>query len=331
MNPYLKEYKWSNIGAMLKNNKATPKQEHTDFHGKMVVITGATSGIGYETARLYASHGAELLLINRNQDKSERLVDEIKRDFSVPCTFFIADFAHLNQVHAAATMLANLDRDIDVLIHNAGVYNTKKRFTADDIEEVFQVNFLSSFIINHRLKDTLAGQKSCRIILVNSEGHRFAIAGLKTDDLRWKKQRYTGLKGYGSAKTAQLLSMFQFSQYYNNSGVTINAMHPGDVKTEMGENNGRIYRFFKHHMINPTARTPDLSAQALYYLGVSPEVSAVNGKFFNFTTEEIPAPHALDPIVAEKLWETSLAMGGLQGKNLEGKLIKNQTGYCSNE
>ncbi len=314
MNPYLKKYQWSNIGAMLKNNKATPREEHTDFHGHLVVITGATSGIGYETARLYASHGAELLLINRNREKSEKVVQEIKRDFSVVCNYFLADFTHLDQVHAAADMLASLDRDIDVLIHNAGVYNTKKRFTCDDIEEVFQVNYLASFIITYRLKEKLKHQKQARIILVNSEGHRFAIAGLKLDDLRWKRQHYTGLKGYGSAKTAQLLSMIPFSHYYQNSGVTINAMHPGDVRTDMGENNGRIYKFFKHLLINPSARTPLLSAQALYYLGVSDEVKRINGKFFNFTTEEIPAPHALDPIVAEKLWETSLEMGGLAWK-----------------
>jgi retinol dehydrogenase 13 len=312
MNPYLKEYKWSNIGAMLKNNKAIPKEEHRNFHGHLVVITGATSGIGYETARLYASHGAELLVINRNQEKSEQLKQEIQRDFNVPCNYFIADFAHLDQVHAAADMLADIGRDIAVLIHNAGVYNTKKRFTADDIEEVFQVNYLASFIINQRLKEKLKQQKHARIIYVNSEGHRFAIAGLKLDDLRWERQHYTGLKGYGSAKTAQLLSMFQFSRFFQHSGVTINAMHPGDVKTNMGENNGRIYKFFKHLLINPTARTPLLSAQALYYLGVSEEVEGVSGKFFNFTTEEIPAPHALDPIVAEKLWHKSLEMGGLE-------------------
>ena len=312
MNQYLKEYQWSNIGAMLRNNKAIPKEEPTNFHGKLVVITGATSGIGYETARLYASHGAELLLINRNQKKSEKLQSEIQRDFNVVCTYFIADFAHLDQIHAVATMLSNLDKDIDVLIHNAGVYNTKKRFTPDDIEEVFQVNYLASFIINHRLKDKLDKQKHARIILVNSEGHRFAIAGLKLDDLRWERQHYTGLKGYGSAKTAQLLSMFPFSRYYQHNGITINAMHPGDVKTDMGENNGRIYKFFKHLLINPAAKSPLLSAQALYYLGVSEEVEGVSGKFFNFTTQEIPAPHALDTTLAERLWGKSLEMGGLQ-------------------
>jgi NAD(P)-dependent dehydrogenase (short-subunit alcohol dehydrogenase family) len=310
MNPYLKEYKWSNIGAMLKNNKAAPKKEPKDFHGQLVVITGATSGIGYETAKLYASHGAELLLVNRNKEKSEHLKQEIQRDFNVPCNFFLADFAHLDQIHATADMLAGIDREIAVLIHNAGVYNTRKRFTPDNIEEVFQINYLASFIINYRLKEKLKQQEHARIIFVNSEGHRFAIAGLKTDDLRWQRQHYTGLKGYGSAKTAQLLSMFQFSRFFQNSGVTINAMHPGDVKTNMGENNGRIYRFFKHLLINPSARTPLISAQALYFLGVSKEIEGVCGKFFNLTTEEIPAPHALDPIIAEKLWSLSLEMVG---------------------
>jgi NAD(P)-dependent dehydrogenase (short-subunit alcohol dehydrogenase family) len=310
MNPYLKEYRWSNIFAMMKNNKAVPKEEHGDFHGRLVVITGATSGIGQETARLYASHGAELLVINRNEEKSQRLKHEIQEAYHVPCSYHIADFAHLDQIHAAADMLAALDRDIAVLIHNAGIYNTKRRFTEDDIEEVFQVNYLASFIINCRLTEKLKKQAGARIIYVNSEGHRFAIAGLQLDDLRWERHHYTGLKSYGSAKTAQLLSMYRFSRGFAESGVTINAMHPGDVKTNMGENNGKIYKFFKHLLINPSARSPRLSAQALYYLGVSKEVEGITGKFFNFTTEEIPAPHALDPTVADKLWMKSLDMGG---------------------
>ncbi|WP_319755607.1 SDR family NAD(P)-dependent oxidoreductase [uncultured Sphaerochaeta sp.] len=308
MNPYLKEYEWSNIAAMLKNNKATPKKEEKDFTGNLVVITGATSGIGYETAKLFASHGASLLLINRNKVKSEQLKQEIENEFQVPCTYFIADFSHLEQIHAAATMLAGLTQDIAVLIHNAGVYNTKKQFTDDSLEEVFQVNYLASFIITYRLMEKLKRQERARILYVNSEGHRFALSGLHLDDLDWKRHHYSGLKSYGSAKTAQLLSLFPFNEHFKESGVAINAMHPGDVRTNMGENNGKLYKWFKHHLINPSARTPDLSAQALYYLGVSAEVDGITGRFFNFTTEEIPAPHALDREMAEKLWEKSLTI-----------------------
>ncbi len=306
MNPYLKEYQWSNIAAMLKNNKATPKSEEKDFTGNLVVITGATSGIGYETARLFASHGASLLVINRNQEKSEQLKHEIEHEFKVPCNYYIADFSHLEQIHSAATMLAGLAQDIAVLIHNAGVYNTKKQFTADGLEEVFQVNYLSSFIITFRLMEKLKIQKHARVLYVNSEGHRFALSGLHLDDLDWEKHHYTGLKSYGSAKTAQLLSLFSFADNFKDSGVTINAMHPGDVRTNMGENNGQLYKWFKHHLINPSARPPALSAQALYYLGVSDEVKGVTGTFFNFTTEETPAPHAHDRTMAAELWAKSL-------------------------
>ena len=151
MNPYLKQYTWSNIQAMLKNNKSTPKEEHKDFRGHLVVITGATSGIGYETARLFASHGAKLLMINRNIKKSEQFKQEITRDYNVQCDYFIADFVHLDQIHAASDMLSHLETDIDVLIHNAGVYNTKKKFTDDDLEDVIQVNYLAWFNINLRL------------------------------------------------------------------------------------------------------------------------------------------------------------------------------------
>lgn len=311
MNKYLKEYEWSNILSMLKNNKTEPKEERDDCQGKLVIITGATSGIGYEAAKKYASHGANLLCINRNEKKSINLKTELEREFHISCRYFIADFSILSDIHKAALMLVELPENIDILIHNAGVFNTKKKFTDDGIEEVFQVNYLGSFIINYTLKEKLKRQDSGRIIYVNSEGHRFAIKGLQLNDLDWNQQRYTGLKGYGSAKTAQLLSLFPLSEYFSDSNVTVNAMHPGDVKTNMGENNGRVYRFFKHLLINPSAKEPVLSAKALYYLGISSDVSRVTGKFFNYTTLEIPAPHALDEDLAKELWNLSIKLGGL--------------------
>ncbi|PKL09038.1 MAG: short-chain dehydrogenase [Spirochaetae bacterium HGW-Spirochaetae-7] len=312
MNKYLKQYTWANIGSMLKNNSSLPKEAPQDFTGRLVVITGATSGIGYETARMYASRGADILCINRSPTKSKSLKDEILRDFGVSIDCHIADFSRISEVHACADMLAGLPRDIAGLIHNAGVYNTKKKFTADNVEEVFQVNYLASFIITYKLMEKLRAQDRARVIYVNSEGHRFAIAGFKPRDLGWERRRYTGLRGYGSAKTAQLLAMLGFAEYFEGSGATINAMHPGDVRTNMGENNGKIYRFFKHLLINPTARDPRLSAQALYYLGAFPDLDASNGKFYNYTTEEIPAPHALDHEMAETVWELSLDLGGLR-------------------
>ena len=161
--------------------------------------------------------------------------------------------------------------------------------------------------------DKLKSQVKARIIMVNSEGHRFAAWGLRMDDLKWEKRRYSGLKSYGSAKLAQLLSMIVFDEHFRKAGVTINAMHPGAVKTETGQDNGPVYRWFKRNFIDKTLKSPEISAEALYYLGVSKEMEGVSGKFFNLTTEEVPAPPALDKEIAYELWEKSLELSGLQG------------------
>jgi retinol dehydrogenase-13 len=212
-----------------------------------------------------------------------------------------------------AEELLKLDAQIDVLIHNAGIYLTKKDLTPDGLEKVFVIQYLASFIINYVLREKLKSQGKARIIMVNSEGHRFAAWGLRLDDLNWEKRRYSGLKSYGSAKLAQLLSMIVFNEHFQNTGVSINTMHPGAVKTETGQENGPVYKWFKRNFIDKTLRSPEISAEALYYLGVSKEMEAVSGKFFNITTEEEPAPPALDKEEAYNLWEKSLELGKLPG------------------
>lgn len=310
-NSYLKEYRWSNIFAMLRNNKLEPRDCSASAKGLLVVVTGATSGIGYETACLYASRGADLILVNRNEEKSIELSEYIESTYGVICRYHVADFTRLEDIRKCAAYLNGIKENIDILIHNAGVFNTHRRFTEDGLEEVFQVNYLASFLITHALAEKLKGQQRARVIYVNSEGHRFAIGGIHLDDLGWEHHRYTGLKSYGSAKTAQLLSLFPFCRMFESTGVTINAMHPGDVKTNMGENNGRIYKFFKHLFINPSAKDAALSARSLYYLGVDERLSGVTGKFFNFTVLETPAPHALDEKRSEALYALSLRLGGI--------------------
>ena len=311
---YFKEYQWSNIRAMIRNNRAVPETCADDFKGKRVAITGATSGIGYHTARKYASQGAKLICINRNPQKSEALRKELEGEFGIECRTIIADLCKLDDIHRAGEALAKLKEPIDVLIHNAGVYLTRRELTVDSLEKVFVVQYLASFVLNHRLMDKLKAQKSARILLVNSEGHRFEAWGLRVDDLNWEKRRYSGLKSYGSAKLAQLLSMIVFNEKFKGTGVTINAVHPGAVKTETGQENGPIYRWYKRNFHDRTLRSPEISAEALYYLGVSKDIEGVSGKFFNLTRVEEPAPPALDREVAYALWEKSLHYGRLAGK-----------------
>ncbi len=293
---------------MIKNNSREPLQCTEKFTGKLVVITGATSGIGRVTALKYASMGADILCINRNIDKSNTLKQEIEDKYNVECHYIIADLSHLEDIHRCAKELLAIERDINVLIHNAGVYLTKKEINSDGIEKVFTVHYLSSFIINYILMSKLQRQDSARIILVNSEGHRFAAWGLNLDDINWERKRYAGFKSYGNAKLAQLLSMLVFDKYLSDGHVTINAMHPGAVKSESGGENGALYQWYKRNILERNLKPADISAEALYYLGVSMEVEDIRAKFFNLTTLEDPAPPALDMEVAEKLWKKSVEL-----------------------
>lgn len=312
---YFKEYTVSNNYNMIKNNRRDPKISNEEFKDKLVVISGATSGIGYATAKEYASHGANLLCINRNIEKSESLKTEIENEFQVECRYLLADLSKLEDIHHVADELKGMEKPIDVLIHNAGIHLTTQELTSEGIDKVFMVQYLSSFIINYKLVDKLKSQDKARIIMVNSEGHRFAAWGLKMDDLNWKKRRYSGLKSYGSAKLAQLLSMHVFDDIFKNSGVTINAMHPGAVKSETGKDNGPVYRWYKKNVLDKILRPVSISSEALYYLGTSIEMENISGKFFNLTTEEEPAPPALDKDAADEVWKVSLSLSGVQNTN----------------
>jgi NAD(P)-dependent dehydrogenase (short-subunit alcohol dehydrogenase family) len=322
---YFKEYKWSNILAMIRNNRSDPKICAEDFKNKLIVITGATSGIGYQTARKYAAHGANLMCVNRNPQKSEALRRDIENEFGNGCDYRIADLSNLQDIFRVSNELAKLHTPIDVLIHNAGIYLTKKALTSDGFEKTFAIHYLSSFILNYLLREKLKAQQKARIIMVGSEAHRFEAWGLRLDDLNWERRRYSGLKSYGSAKTAQLLSMIVFNEQFQNTGVTINTMHPGAVKTDTGQDNGPGYKWFKRNFLDKTLKSAEISAEALYYLGVSKEVEAVSGKFFNLTTEEEPAPPARDREVACELWDITLKLTGLPDAK-PGKAIKETDG-----
>ena len=309
---YVREYEWSNVFAMIRNNRRDPEICGEDFRGKLVVITGATSGIGYYTARKFASCGANLFCVNRSKEKSEKLKAELEGEFGIRCDYFLADLTELKNIHRVADELLRIPSPIDVLIHNAGVYLTKRSLNQDGMDRVFVIHYLSGFIINLRLAEKLRAQEKARIILVNSEAHRFAVWGLKLDDLNWEKRRYSGLKSYGAAKTAQLLSMIVFREQLEGSGVTVNAMHPGQVKTETGQENGAVYKWIKRNFYDKMLQGPEVSAEAIYYLGVSGELEGVSGKFFNKTRIEEPTPPALDVEAARELWEKSLELSGLE-------------------
>lgn len=298
---YWSKYKWSNIYAMIKNMKRLPEKNSEPFHDQFVVITGATSGIGYHTARKFASMGAHILMVNRNLEKSESVRKEIAAEFGVPVEYVIADLALLSDIQRVGQYLQSLEKPIDVLIHNAGVHLESRQENPFGLEVNLAVHYLCPLIINKMLIPKYQRDRTGRIILVNSEAHRFAVWGLDLEDLEWKRRRYSGIKAYGAGKLAQLLSMHILSRELALYQITINAMHPGMVRTESGKDNGKWYQWYKKNSIDKVSATPDISAEALYYLGTSPELSQITDVFFHLTTKEEPAPPALDLEAAEAL------------------------------
>jgi len=307
---YLTQYRFRHMGELIRNENRKQKFCDKNLKGKTLVLTGATSGIGLETARLFAERGARLICINRDRGKSKILERELRERFGCEIQTLIADFSSLEQLKKCADELLKIEKPIDILIHNAGVFNTKRLFSEDKIEMVFQVNHIGAFLLNFRLKEKLKEENRARIIYVNSEGHRFALAGVHLDDLAWERHLYSGLKSYGAAKTAQLLTMLKYDEFFADCSVTINAMHPGNVRSNIGNNNGRLYRMLKEKLILPSAKDPVLSARALLYLAATDEIEGVSGKFFNLTTEEKPAPHAIDYGRVDEVWNKSLEICG---------------------
>jgi retinol dehydrogenase 13 len=212
-------------------------------------------------------------------------------------------------VRKAADRLLNDYPRIDVLINSAGMHSTTRTTTRAGFEMVFCVNHLAPFLLTYRLLERMKQSAPARIIQVNSEGHRFG--GLNLDDLNWARRHYIGLQGYGASKIAQLLTTWEFADRLKGSGVTINAMHPGDVKTNIGNNNGPLYRWFLHNVTWRTLKDPIISGEALYYLTAAPELADVSGHFFHLTIDEKPAAPALDREKGRKIWELSLQLTGL--------------------
>ena len=294
----------------LKNSKALQHKSHDPMTGKVCVITGATSGVGLAALKQLSKAGAHTIMVCRNREKAETVRQEIISNYSVPVDIIIADFSSLDDVRKAAGMILSAYPRIDVLINSAGMHSTKRTYTKDGFETVFCVNHLASFLFTQLLLDRMIESAPSRIIQVNSEGHRFN--GLDPDDLGWKRRRYTGLKGYGASKVAQLLTVWEFADRLQGTGVTINAMHPGDVRTNIGNNNGRLYNFFLHHVTWHFLKDPVISGDALYYLASDEELSNTSGRFFHLTIEEKPEKHAMDREMGKRIWDISKKMTGLQ-------------------
>ena len=293
----------------LENRRAIQKTTTASMSGKVCVVSGSTSGVGLEAVKRLARGNAHIVMVCRNPEKAETVRKEILAQWYVPVDIIIADFSDLEDVRKAADILLRNYSRMDVLINSAGLHSTTRTITKDGFETVFCVNHLAPFLLTHLLLERLKECAPARIIQVNSEGHRFG--GLDLNDLNWEHRHYTGLRGYGASKVAQLLTTWEFADRLKGSGVTINAMHPGDVKTNIGNNNGPLYRWFLHNVTWPTLKDPVISGEALYYLAAAPELADVSGRFFHLTIDEKPAAPARNREMGRKIWDFSLQLTGL--------------------
>jgi len=277
--------------------------------GQTCVISGATSGVGLAAAIALSRGGAHLVMLSRNRQKAERVQRQLTAIGGQPPDIVMADMQSLDQVRRAAEDTLALCPRIDLLINCAGVHQTRRELTPDGNEMAFGVNHLASFLLTRLLLPRMRKSAPARIIQVNSEGHRFG--GLDLDDLTWENRLYRGLKGYGASKVAQLLTVWELAEQLEGSGVTINAMHPGAVRSNIGMNNGWLYRLYSRILQRFFLKDAAISGSALYYLAAAPEMADISGHFFHLTNEETPAAHALDRTLGQRVWEISEALTGL--------------------
>lgn len=290
----------------IHNSLLPQKSTDARMDGKVCVISGTTSGIGYEAAKQLAQAGAQIVMICRNRDKASQIQQMLAADYGVRVDFFIADFQKLAEVQRVALEIRNQFPQIHVLINNAGVFNKRRRLTPDGYEMTLGVVHLASFLLTKLLLDPLQNGAPSRVLYISSEAHRFG--GFNLNDLNWRKRPYVGLFAYGSAKIAQLHTAMMFSEQHRDRGVTFNVMHPGAVRTNIGMNNGFFYRLYSRYILRWFLKDPAGAGEAIYFLAADPSLEGVTGKFFNQTIEEKPAWYAVRPEMSKPVWDRTVEL-----------------------
>lgn len=290
----------------LENRKAVQKTTSASLSGKRILLSGATSGIGLACAHRLSEAGANLILLIRNLEKGMALKQELEERYHTEVGVYVADYEDLQTIQNAAQEIKETYDSMDILVHNAGIHSTQRLHSRQGYELSFAVNYLASFLLTQHMIPLLEKGHQPEILFVNSEGHRFG--NVELNDLHFEHRRYTGLKGYGQSKTAQLLYMVHSQDELLKKGIRINAMHPGDVKSNIGQNNGLLYRIFSKFVIQPILQDVHKASSALHYLLAEPSLSETTGKFYHLTIEEKPMDYALDPNVAKALFEKSWTM-----------------------
>lgn len=276
----------------------------TSVSDKVCLVTGGTSGIGLETALALAKMGATVVVVGRNQAKTEAVVDQIKRDSGNDAvSFLIADFASQTSIrHLANAFLARHDR-LDVLVNNAGLVVNDHVLTIDGVETTFAVNHLAPFLLTNLLLDRLKASAPSRIVTVSSGAQ--AMGQLNFDDLNGTK-KFNGFRAYCQSKLANILFTYELAEQLKETGVTANCLHPGVISTSLGRNNGDNFLFRTMILLStPFALTSEQGALTNIYLASSPQVEGITGKYFIKRKAATSSKISYDKAVQKRLWEVS--------------------------
>jgi NAD(P)-dependent dehydrogenase (short-subunit alcohol dehydrogenase family) len=270
--------------------------------GKVVVITGGTSGIGQVAATDLARAGARIIFIARDRSRaSAALADVSGAGPGIPHRLVYANLASIAETRRAAAEIATTEPRIDVLINNAGALFNRRRLSPDGLEMTFAVNHMAYFVLTEGLTQTLVASAPSRIVNTASGAHRSAT--LDFDDLQ-SERGYSGFAVYGRSKLCNILFTRERARRLQGSGVTANCLHPGFVATRFGDGSGGLAQ-----ALMPIARlgaiSPEKGAKTIVYLASSPEVASVSGLYFYQERPDTPSKAAQDDAAAARLWSES--------------------------
>jgi NAD(P)-dependent dehydrogenase (short-subunit alcohol dehydrogenase family) len=282
----------------------------TDLRGKTALVTGATNGIGRASARALARMGARLWLVARDAGRAEDTRAEIESESPrAEVRVLLADLGSQADVRRAAAEFLAAGEPLHVLLNNAGVVQLQRSETRDGIETTFAVNHLAYFLLTMLLLERIRDSAPARIVNVASDAHRMG-GPLDFDDLG-AAQRYSAAGVYGRSKLANVLFTRELARRLAGSGVTVNALHPGMVRTGLGQNNHAPVLKFLANLFRPLFRSPEKGAETSIWACSAPELEGVTGRYFRDRREVAPHTNALDDAAARRLWEASEKLVGI--------------------
>jgi len=292
------------------------------MRGKVVVITGATSGIGQVTAETLAGMGARIVQVARDHGRGEDALKRLRTRFpEVAHSIYYADLSRLSEMKRVASELAQAEPHIDVLINNAGAMFGSLHLTEDGLESTFALNHMAYFVLTHGLRERLLGSAPSRVINTASDAH--TAASLDFNDLQslqafhnsnfleWMRFGGPGFKVYGRSKLCNILFTRELARRLAGTGVTANCLHPGFVATRFGDQSGGLISF-SIRIAKRFALSPEQGAETLVYLASSPEVANVTGQYFDKCRPATPSREAQDDAKARRLWEETARLAQVE-------------------